>query len=188
MSYLVIGLLAFVGAHLVPAVPSLRGAVEARGGAGGRRILVSVLSAIGLALMIYGYGAARAEGALVLWDPPRWTRHLAATLLIPVFPLLIATYVPGRIKAAVKHPMLTAVKLWALAHLVANGTLPDVLLFGGLLAWAVFDRISVKRRGLPNPPASPWTSGDTVAVVAGLALYGLTVWRLHLWLIGVSPV
>ena len=109
--------------------------------------------------------------------------------MIPVFPLLFAAYLPGRIKAAVKHPMLTAIKLWALAHLLANGTLPDLLLFGGLMAFAVFDRISVKRRGVaPSAPVAGWTAGDGIAVVAGLALYGAFVWRLHLWLIGVSPV
>jgi uncharacterized membrane protein len=188
MLLLVLGLVLFLGAHTLPILRDRRAGLIDRLGQGGYRGLFTALSLAGLVLIVWGYGAARSEGALVLWDPPRWTRHLAATLMIPVFILLAVPRRPGYIRALVKHPMLLAVKIWATAHLVANGTLPDLLLFGGFLAWAVVDRISVKRRGEPNPPPSPWTRGDTVAVLAGLVLYGAFVWRLHLWLIGVSPV
>ena len=109
--------------------------------------------------------------------------------MLPVFPLLLAPYLPGRIKSATKHPMLLAVKFWATAHLLANGTLADVLLFGGFLAWAVADRISFKHRvqrpvrGAPERPMN-----DLVAVVAGLVLYALFVTWGHAWLIGVPPL
>jgi uncharacterized membrane protein len=105
-----------------------------------------------------------------------------------VFPLLLAAYLPGRIKAAFKHPMLAAVKFWALAHLLSNGRLADVLLFGGFLAWAVVDRISLKRRTQAIRTAAPGRLNDLIAVVLGLALYGFFVARAHLWLFGVSPL
>jgi uncharacterized membrane protein len=114
---------------------------------------------------------------------------VALLLMLPVFPLLAAAYLPGRIKAALKHPFLVAVKLWAAAHLLANGTLADVLLFGSFLAWAVADRISLKRRPqrpLPGAPERPMN--DLIAVVAGLVLYGVFVTWLHQWLIGVAPL
>jgi uncharacterized membrane protein len=116
-------------------------------------------------------------------------RHVTLLLMIPVFPLLIAAYVPGKIRSTVKHPMITAVKLWAFAHLLSNGTLPDIILFGSFLAWGVIDRISLKRRGvLPPAPVARFTGGDWAAIVVGLVLYGLTIWRVHLLLIGVSPL
>jgi uncharacterized membrane protein len=107
--------------------------------------------------------------------------------MLPVFVLLLAAYLPGRIKSAAKHPMLLATKLWATAHLLANGNLADVLLFGGFLAWAVADRISMKRRvarAVPGAPAGPLN--DAIALVGGLALYGLFVMGAHGWLIGVN--
>ena len=109
--------------------------------------------------------------------------------MLPVFPLFLATYLPGRIKAVVKHPTLAAVKLWAVAHLLANGTLADVLLFGGFLAWAVADRISMQQRTQrPLPGAPPRPANDLIAIVVGLVLYGVFVTWGHQWLIGVSPV
>jgi uncharacterized membrane protein len=109
--------------------------------------------------------------------------------MLPVFPLLLATYFPGRIKAAVKHPMLTATKAWALAHLLANGLLGDVLLFGGFLAWAVLDRISVgKRAERPVPAAPPTKFNDIIAVVGGLAIYWLFVKWAHAWLFSAVPM
>jgi uncharacterized membrane protein len=114
---------------------------------------------------------------------------VALLLLVFVFPLLLAAYLPGRIKAITKHPMLVATKLWAFAHLLANGTLADLLLFGSFLAWAVVDRISMKhreQRPLPGAPPSPWN--DAIAVVVGLVLYVAFVLRLHVWLFGVSPL
>jgi uncharacterized membrane protein len=144
MTLLLLGLVLFLGIHSVSIfAPGWRDAqVSARGEAAWKGIY-TVVSAIGLGLLIYGYGLAR-QAPVVLYTPPAALRHLALLLLVPVFPLLFAAYLPGRIKKAAKHPMLLAVKLWALAHLLANGTLADVLLFGGFLAWAVADRISLK--------------------------------------------
>jgi uncharacterized membrane protein len=124
----------------------------------------------------------------VLYQPPTTLRHVAWLLLLPVFPLLFATYLPGRISAATRHPMLVATKLWALAHLLANGTLASTVLFGSFLAWAVVDRISLKRRAPRSVPAAPPSRyNDAIAVVAGLGLYAAVIGALHLWLIGVSP-
>ena len=189
MSVLVIGLLLFLGAHSVSIVaPGWRDAQVARLGEGPWKGVYSLLSIAGFALLIYGYGLAR-QSPTVLYTPPPALRHVALLLMLPVFPLLLATYLPGRIKSAVKHPTLAAVKLWALAHLLANGTLADLLLFGGFLAWAVADRISVKRRPprpLPGAPARPLN--DVIAIVAGLAIYALFVSWAHQKWIGVSPV
>jgi uncharacterized membrane protein len=109
--------------------------------------------------------------------------------MLPVFPLLLAAYLPGRIKAAVKHPMLTATKAWALAHLLVNGTVADVLLFGAFLAWAVADRIAVGRRSAPRrtPGAPPSGVNDVIAVIGGLALYVVFVVWAHQRFIGVPP-
>src|SRR5204863_342282 len=157
--------------------------VVARRGEGPWKGLYTVVSIAGFVLLIVGYGAAR-ESPIVLYDPPGWARHATLLLMLPVFPLFIATYLPGRITAAVKHPTLVAVKLWAVAHLLANGTLADVLLFGGFLAWAVADRVSMKRRvQRPLPGAPPRPANDLIAIVAGLVVYGVFVTWGHQWLV-----
>lgn len=188
MTLLILGLVIFLGIHSVSIVaPAWRDAQFAARGEAAWKGAYSVIAGIGLVLLIYGYGLAR-QSPVVLYVPPTWLRHLALLLLVPVFPLFLAAYLPGRIKTVTKHPMLVATKLWAVAHLLANGTLADVLLFGGLLAWAVADRISLKRRpvrAIRAAPASPLN--DVIAVVAGLALYAAFVLWLHQWLIGVSP-
>ncbi len=190
MVYLILGLVIFLGIHCLPMVPARHGAIKARLGDGPYRGLYSVVAAAGLVLIVYGFGAARAAGPVQLYEPPFWLRHLTMLLMLPVFVFLVAAYFPGRIKAALKHPMLAAVKIWALAHLLANGDLASVLLFGGFLVWAVADRISLKRRGPSAVPAVPGPAGrnDAIAVVGGLVLYGLFVWKLHGWLIGVPVV
>ncbi len=189
MGIFVVGLILFLGIHGVSIVaPGWRAAQVARLGEGAWKGLYAGLAALGLGLLIYGYGVAR-QTPVVLYTPPAALRHLALLLMLPVFPLFIAAYLPGRIRSATKHPMLLATKLWATAHLLANGTLTDVLLFGGFLVWAVADRISMKHRTPGNAlgaPASRWN--DAIAVVTGLALYALFVLRAHQWLIGVSPL
>ncbi len=187
MTLLVLGLVLFLGIHSVSIVaPAWRDAQAARHEKAWKAIY-TVVAIAGFALIVYGYGIAR-QAPVVLYAPPTWLRHLSLLLLVPVFPLLLAAYLPGRIKTATQHPMLAATKLWALAHLLSNGTLADVLLFGGFLAWAVAERISLKRRvARPVPGAPPSPMNDAIAVVGGLALYGLFVWQAHAWLIGVSP-
>ena len=189
MDLLIVGLVIFLGVHSVAIVaPGWRDAQRARLGEGPWKGMFSLASALGLALIVYGYGVAR-QAPVVLYTPPVWTRHLAALLLLPVFPLLLATYLPGRIKSAAKHPTLLATKLWALAHLLANGNLADVLLFGGFLAWAVADRIAVKRRVVQRvlPAAQPAPMNDVIALVGGLALYAAFVLWAHRWLTGLAP-
>ena len=190
MTLLIVGLALFLGIHSISIVsPSWRDAQIARYGLTSWKGLYSVVSIIGFVLLIYGYGVAR-QAPLVLYTPPAAMRHIVLLLMVPVFPLLLATYLPGRIKTAAKHPMLLAVKIWAAAHLLANGTLPDVLLFGSFLAWAVADRIAAKRRivarTLPGAPPSP--INDVIALAGGLAVYVVFLLWAHRWLIGVSPL
>jgi len=186
MTLLVLGLVLFLGMHTVSIVaPAWRDAQAARNEKAWKG-LYTLVSLAGFGLLVYGYGLAR-QSPVVLYSPPAGMRHLVMLLMLPVFPLLLAAYLPGRIKTLAKHPMLLATKLWALSHLLVNGTLADVLLFGGFLAWAVADRISLKRRvARPVPGAPPSAINDGIVVVAGLGLYGLFVWQAHAWLIGVS--
>lgn len=192
MLLLILGLVLFLGVHSVSIVsPDGRHRLVKQLGEGPWKGLYSLVSLAGFVLIVIGYGAAR-EAPVLLYTSPNGFRHLAAVLMLPVFVLLLAAYLPGRIQRAAKHPMLLAVKLWALAHLLANGTLADVLLFGGFLAWAVIDRISVKKRaaaGLLRPgPVLPGSkANDAIALVGGLAIYGLFVVWAHAWLIGVRP-
>ena len=191
MTLLLLGLVVFLGIHSVSIVaPRWRMQQVALHGEKRWKGIYSVLALAGFVMIVWGYGLARRDPVL-LYSPPTALRHLALALMLPVFPLLVASSLPGRISRAVKHPMLLAVKIWALAHLLANGTLHDVVLFGSFLAWAVIDRISVKRRPAalshePSKPSRPMN--DVVAVVLGLVLYVLFVLFLHRWLIGVSPI
>lgn len=192
MLLLILGLVLFLGIHSVSIVSACgRNRLVQQLGEVPWKGLYSLVSLAGFALIVIGYGAAR-EAPVLLYTLPNGFRHLAALLMVPVFVLLFAAYLPGRIQRAAKHPMLLAVKLWALAHLLANGTLADVLLFGGFLAWAVVDRISVKKRaaaGLLRPgPVLPGSkANDAIALVGGLGLYVLFVVWAHAWLIGVRP-
>jgi uncharacterized membrane protein len=189
MTLLILGLLIFLGVHSVSIVaPSWRDAQAARLGEMPWKGVYTLLSIVGFALLVIGYGQAR-QAPVVLYAPPVALRHVALLLMLPVFVLLLAAYLPGRIKAAAKHPMLLATKLWATAHLLANGNLADVLLFGGFLAWAVADRISMKRRvprAVPGAPAGRFN--DVIAIVGGLLLYGFFVKVGHAWLIGVALI
>jgi uncharacterized membrane protein len=187
MTLLVIGLVLFLGMHSVSIFAAgFRDSMAAKSEPGWKAVY-GLVSLAGLVLIVQGYGAARLD-PVVLYAPPIWLRHLVALLMLPVFVLFFAPYFPGRIKTAAKHPQLVAVKLWAVSHLLANGTLADVLLFGGFLAWAVADRISLKRRGtreVPGAPAGPMN--DIILIVLGLVTYVLFVKWLHLAWIGVAP-
>jgi uncharacterized membrane protein len=190
MWLLIVGLVLFLGVHSVAIVsPTLRARTIRRLGEGAWKGMYALVSLIGFVLICYGFGLAR-QAPAILYAPPTWLRHVALILMVPVFPLLVAAYLPGRIKTAAKHPMLAAVKFWALAHLLANGTLADVVLFGGFLAWAVVDRISLKRRSTPPAPraAPPGPWNDVIAVVLGLAIYALLIGWAHARLFGVSPL
>jgi uncharacterized membrane protein len=179
----------FFAAHSISIVnDAWRNRMARRLGELGWQGLYALVAAAGLGLIVWGYGLARQE-PVVLYVPPFWLRHLSLLLLVFVFPLLLATYLPGRIREITKHPMLVATKLWAVAHLLANGTLADVLLFGSFLVWAVADRISLERRApRPVPGAPPSRLNDAVAVLGGLVLYAAFALWLHHWLFGVSPI
>jgi uncharacterized membrane protein len=189
MALLIFGLVLFLGIHSVSIFAvGWRDAQVAQRGEKAWKGLYSIVSLVGFVLIVYGYGLAR-QTPVVLYTPPTAMRHIALLLMLPVFPLLAASSLPGRIKAAAKHPMLLAVKLWATAHLLSNGNLADVLLFGAFLAWAVADRISVKRRPIrpvPGAPARPFN--DVIVLVVGVALYVAFLLWGHRWLIGVSPL
>jgi uncharacterized membrane protein len=190
MSLLIVGLVLFLGVHSVAIfAPALRAGTIHALGEGAWKGLYALVSLVGFVLICYGFGLAR-QAPVILYSPPAWLRYIAVILMLPVFPLVLAAYMPGRIKTAAKHPMLAAVKLWAFAHLLANGMLADVLLFGGFLAWAVADRISLKRRSTPQVlrTAPPGRWNDVIAVVLGLVIYALLIGWAHLRLFGVSPL
>jgi uncharacterized membrane protein len=190
MTIFVAGLLVFLGIHSVSIVaPRWRDAQAARMGKNGWRGLYSLVSIVTLVAMIYGYGIAR-QTPVVVYASPLPLRHLTLLLMLPVFPLLVAAYLPGRIKRLTRHPMLLAVILWALAHLLANGTLNDLLLFGAFLLWAVADLISVSRRAnvRPVPGAPPSAMNDVIVVVVGLGLYAFMLLWAHARVVGVSPL
>lgn len=191
MAILVLGLILFLGTHAFTMARGLRASLLRRFGEGAYKTGYSVLTAIGLVLIVYGYHAYRADGMIWLWYPPVWTRHLAVLLNLFAFISLAAMGPrPSRIQAILKHPMLVAIKIWATAHLIANGDLGSILLFGSFLAWAVADRISLKRRTdepvrkLPKPAPAGWQR-DIVAVVAGTVVWFVFGYFLHPILIGV---
>lgn len=191
MTYLILGLVIFFGAHLFTAFRSRAPGkdIKARLGYGPYMGLYSLVSAIGLGLIIWGFGAARP--APVLYVPPAGLAHLNLALMLPALILLAAAYLPtGRIKKAVKHPMLAAVKIWALGHLLANGELNSVLLFGSFLAYGVIDRIAVKKRGDlgPGPDAPVSAMGDLAAIVIGAGAYAAILLWLHPILFGMPAL
>jgi uncharacterized membrane protein len=196
MTMLVLGLLLFLGVHSVRIVAEgWRTATIARLGEKGWKGLYSLASVLGLVLIVVGYGAARAQPVLV-WVPPIWTRHLAGLLNLVAIVLLVAAYVPGnRIKAALRHPMILGIKVWAFAHLVSNQMLADFVLFGAFFVWAVLDFRAARGRdraagvaGAAGAAASRGRMGPTiVAVVAGVALWALIAFWAHGVVIGVKP-
>lgn len=187
---LVFGLIIFLGAHSVRIVADdWRSAQIARWGEMTWKGMYSLASIVGLGLIIWGYGLARAD-PVVIWSPPIWSRHLASLLTLPAFVLLVAAYVPGnRIKAAIGHPMVVGIKLWALAHLLANGNLADLVLFGSFLVWAAFSFRTARLRDRVNSKSYPVgpLSRTWVVVASGLIAWTLFSMVLHLPLIGVRP-
>jgi uncharacterized membrane protein len=190
MTWLILGLLIFLGSHSVRIFAEpWRGARIAAMGLNGWKGVYSIVSIAGFVLIVWGYGLARGV-PVILFSPPVWTKHVAALLTIPAFILLVAAYVPGtRIKRAVGHPMVAGVKVWAFAHLLANGTLADVVLFGSFLVWAIADYIAARRRD--RAAGTVYVVGpitrDVAAVVVGLLAWAAFAFWLHTALIGVRP-
>lgn len=189
MAVMILGLILFLGVHSASIINSQwRTNIIGRFGEIPWKAVYGLIALLGFYLIVVGYGQAR-QVPVMVYDPPAWLRHVSLLLMLPVFPILLATYLPGRIKTATKHPMLLAVKIWATAHLLANGTLADVLLFGSFLAWAVADRISLKRRvGPPVHGAPPSQINDAIAIVVGIIFYLLFMFWLHRVLMGVAPI
>ncbi|MBL8289420.1 MAG: NnrU family protein [Rubrivivax sp.] len=197
MTWLVLGLVLFLGAHSVRIVAEgWRTAMVARLGVQGWKGAYSLLSAAGLALIVIGYGAARQE-PVPLWSPPVWTRHVAALLNLAALVMVVAAYVPrNHVQRALKHPMILGVKVWAFAHLIANQTLADLVLFGAFLAWAVLDYRAARRRdpagaaGVAGAAAvrrPPTLAGTAVTVLVGAAAWAFIAFWAHGAWIGVRP-
>ena len=187
LAILILGLVIFIGTHLVTTQRDTRAALIARVGEGPYKGLYSAASIIGVVLIGWGFGIYRATGWIDVWYPPNWTRHVAVLLVWIASICLVAAYSPGRIKVTLKHPMLVGVKLWAFAHLMSNGDLGSIILFGSILGWAVFDRISLKRRTDPGGPPIPvgGIAKDVVAVIGGTALFVVLGFLFHPYVVGV---
>lgn len=190
MTILVIGLVLFLGVHSIRIFgESWRRGVIAGKGEGAYKGLYSVVSGVGLALLIWGYGLSRAS-PIEIWNPPTWTRHVAGLLMLVSFGLLLAAYVPGsRLKARLHHPMVLSVKVWAFAHLLANGRLGDIVLFGAFLAWAVLNFRAARARDRTDQvryKPGAW-SRDALIWVLALALWWFFARVAHGWLFGVNP-
>jgi len=189
MDRLILGLVVFFGVHAISLVAlGWRDRMVERVGTGAWRRYYSIAAAVGLYLLISGYGAARGTDGFLYVTPPAF-RYLAALLMLPAFALALASVFRGRISARAKHPLLLATMLWSVAHLLTNGAMADVLLFGCFLAWSVAVRISLEHRPQRPPIALPASAtNDLVVVIGGLAAYVLVAFWLHARLFGVAPL
>jgi uncharacterized membrane protein len=189
MTLLIIGLVLFLGSHSMRIVAEpLRTKLVGSMGTTAYKLGYSLVALAGFVLIIIGYGQARLETA-ILYQPPYFLRHLSMLLMLIVFPALLAAHLPGRVQDMLKHPLLVATKAWAIAHLLVNGSLAGLVLFGGFLVWAVADRIAVKKRpDSSNPQLPAGRFNDLIVIVGGLALYIAFVFWLHPILIGVPAV
>ncbi len=187
LAVLILGLIVFIGSHALTMALGVRATIIKRIGEVPYKIIYSLVAILGIALIVWGYGEYRATGWVQIWNPPAFMRHVTVALMWPSIVCIAAAYSPGRIKTTLKHPMLVGVKLWAFAHLLVNGDLGSIVLFGSILAWAVIDRISLKRRtdpGAPPIPVGGWRN-DLVAVVAGTLVYLALGFVFHPLVIGV---
>ena len=183
----ILGLVVFLGTHVFVTMRDHRAAVVARIGEWRYRGLFSLVSIVGIVLIGYGFAAYRAAGPIMVWYPPGWTRHIVVALMWPASICVAAAYIPGNIKRVLKHPMLVGVKTWAFAHLCANGDLGGIILFGSVLAWAVYDRITLKHRKDAGAPPIPvgGAKNDLIAIVVGTTIYLALGFVFHPVVIGV---
>jgi uncharacterized membrane protein len=185
---MIAGLVLFFGAHTLTTHRKMRARMVA--GIGGEhvyKLVYSLVSLIGLGLIIWGFAHYRASEFQPIWSPPTFLKHLNIALMLPAVILVVAAYIRGRIYTIVKHPMLSGVKLWAFGHLLANGDLGGIILFGSFLAWAVYDRISLKRRadaGAPPIPVGGLTN-DLIAVAVGVVAYLALAFAFHPVVMGI---
>jgi uncharacterized membrane protein len=187
---MILGLALFLGVHLLTTQRGLRAHLIAAWGEGGYKIGYALLSLLGLVLIVWGFAWYRATGWIDVWTPPTAFKHITVALMLPAVILVVASYIRGRIYLTLKHPMLAGVKLWAAAHLLANGDLGSMILFGAFLAWAVFDRISLKRRADAGAPPIPvgGIGNDLIAVAVGVVAYLALAFVFHPVVIGVPVV
>jgi uncharacterized membrane protein len=187
LAIMILGLAVFLGSHVFVTLRPQRAAVVARLGEGPYKGLFSLVSLVGIVLIAWGFAHYRATGWIEIWSPPPWTRHVTLLLVWPAIICIVAAYIRGDIMRVLKHPMLVGVKLWALAHLISNGDLGSIILFGSILAWAVFDRITLKRRSDPGAPPFPvgGRRNDFFAVALGTLIYFALGFWFHPWAIGV---
>jgi uncharacterized membrane protein len=187
LGVMILGLVLFLGVHVLTTQRDLRAQVIAMRGEAAYKVGYALASAAGLALIVWGFADYRATGRIDVWHPPTAFKHITVALMLPAVILVVASYVRGRIYTTLKHPMLAGVKLWAAAHLLANGDLGSIILFGSFLAWAVVDRISMKHRtdagGPPIPVGGPMN--DAIAVAVGLVAYLALGFAFHPVVIGV---
>ena len=190
LAIMIVGLVLFLGVHTLTTQRDLRARMIASTGEGVYKAGYALVSLLGLVLIVRGFAHYHSEGLIELWTPPRALKHLTMALMLPAVILVVAAYIRGRIYTAVKHPMLSGVKLWAAAHLIANGDLGGVILFGSFLGWAVFDRISLKGRadaGGPPIPVGGW-GNDLIAVAVGIVAYLALVFAFHPVVMGIPVV
>jgi uncharacterized membrane protein len=190
LSVMILGLVLFLGVHVLTTRRNLRAQLIAMGGETVYKIGYALVSAAGLALIVWGFADYRATGWIDIWFPPTAFKHITVALMLPAVILVVASYIRGRIFTTLRHPMLAGVKLWAAAHLLANGDLGSIILFGSFLAWAVFDRISLKRRADPGAPPIPvgGPGNDLIAVAVGIIAYLALAFAFHPVVIGVPVV
>jgi uncharacterized membrane protein len=190
LSVMILGLVLFFGVHTLTTQRGLRARLIALTGEGGYKIGYALVSLLGLALIVWGFAEYRATGVWEIWAPPKALKQVAVALMLPAVILVVAAYLRGRIYTAVKHPMLSGVKLWAAAHLIANGDLGAIILFGSFLGWAVFDRISLKHRTDAGAPPIPvgGPGNDLIAVAVGVVAYLALAFAFHPAVIGVPVV
>lgn len=181
----IVGLIVFLGAHTFVTFRAARGAAIARLGHG-YRALFALVSLIGLALIVGGFALYRANAWIQVWSPPAFMRHITIGLMLLAVILFVAAFIPSHIKAKAKHPMLAGVKTWALAHMISNGELGEIVLFGSFLAWGVYARIAAKRRGDTSTTTAPagWTN-DAIIVALGIVIYLALGYAFHPIVIGV---
>jgi uncharacterized membrane protein len=187
---MILGLVLFFGVHTLTTRRELRARLIASTGEGSYKIGYALASAAGLALIVWGFARYRATGWIDVWYPPTALKHITVALMLPAVIMVVASYIRGRIYTTLKHPMLTGIKLWAATHLLANGDLGSILLFGSFLGWAVFDRISLKHRTDTGAPPIPvgGPGNDLIAVAVGLVAYLALAFAFHPVVIGVPVV
>jgi uncharacterized membrane protein len=198
MTWLILGLILFLGAHSVRVVAdNWRAEKIAAWGDKAFKGVYTLVSILGFYLLVVGYGEARLQ-PLALWNPPIFTRHISTLLMLLSSILLIATYIPrNHFKMRLRHPMVLSVKVWALSHLLANGNLADLVLFGSFLIWAVLNFRSARARdraqvensvAIEDSLPKPNLYATLIALFGGMALWAVITFVLHAKVVGVAPM